>query len=760
MKWVKGLLWACALLALFVISALVGIALYVDPNDYKPQIEELVETHTGRDFEIAGEIDLALFPWLGLELSGVTLSNPEGFSDPHFAFIEKVNIKVALLPLLRLQTRVGTLQLKGLNVNLETRADGVTNWEDLGAAADAPVEIPADAQIPETKPAETDTEQAADGASAVDTVLANLYIGGIDIDDANITWRDASSNTLTKIQHFNFRTGAIRLNQPVDFKTSLSLRNENPKIIAGVELAGTVNADLSAETYEIKNIKMKTRASGAAIPGNEQTLELSIQSVLADLKAETARVQNLLAQVGGMKAGLDVSASEIMGDNLAVSGQIKLETDSLQRLLAALAVPMPMTADNAVFGRFKFDSRFTAGLDAVALQNMMMTFDESTLSGQFSVKNFEQPIVAVDLSLDRINADRYLPPADESEAPVMPVGDEEADPEIDLPVEELRALDLDGRLRIGALQVMNMKVADLEVGLGAKEGVINLKPLSLNLYQGQFRGEASLDVREDIPVYAVDLKLANVHFGPLLDDFMEDGFVEGVANMNATINTKGDRVSALTQGLQGKFDFAIANGALKGVNIGEKLREVRAKLQRESYTPLSTAKKTDFAEMEGGGDIKDGVVDLRKVEVASPLLRADVKGKADLVNELLDVYVNAYLVGTTTGQDGRELDEVRRIHAPIIVKGKFDAPEIKVDWNAMLQSDTLDALSAKKDAGQAKLDQQRQAAQETLAKEQAELKLKEDAMKAELEAKRKAEEEELRKRAEEKKRDLLKDLRR
>jgi AsmA protein len=228
--------------------------------------------------------------------------------------------------------------------------------------------------------------------------------------------------------------------------------------------------------------------------------------------------------------------------------------------------------------------------------------------------------------------------------------------------------------------------------------------------------------------------------------------------MNATINTKGDRVSVLTQGLQGIFDFAIADGALKGVNIGEKLREVRAKIQRESYTPLSTAKKTDFAEMEGDGDIKDGVVSLRKIEMASPLLRADVKGNADLVNELLDVYVNAYLVGTTTGQDGRELDEVRRVHAPLTVKGKFDAPEIKVDWDALLKSDTLDELEAKKDAAQAKLDQQRKAAQEALAKERAELKLKEDAKRAELDAKRKAEEEALKKRLEDKKKEKLKDL--
>ena len=59
-----------------IVAALLIIPMFVDLNDYKPQIEQQVTAATGRSFSIGGDIDLSLFPWAGVALSDIRLGNP------------------------------------------------------------------------------------------------------------------------------------------------------------------------------------------------------------------------------------------------------------------------------------------------------------------------------------------------------------------------------------------------------------------------------------------------------------------------------------------------------------------------------------------------------------------------------------------------------------------------------------------------------------------------------------------------------------
>jgi len=52
-----------------------------------------------------------------------------------------------------------------------------------------------------------------------------------------------------------------------------------------------------------------------------------------------------------------------------------------------------------------------------------------------------------------------------------------------LPLDTLRALDLDGRLRVGALTTGTLRVARLDARVAAKDGLVKLSPLSARLYE-------------------------------------------------------------------------------------------------------------------------------------------------------------------------------------------------------------------------------------------------------------------------------------
>ena len=76
---VKWMLLAGGALLVLLVAAIVLIPLLMDVNRYKPQIEAKVQEATGRTFKIGGDIEVSVFPWVGLSLSDQTLGSPTGF---------------------------------------------------------------------------------------------------------------------------------------------------------------------------------------------------------------------------------------------------------------------------------------------------------------------------------------------------------------------------------------------------------------------------------------------------------------------------------------------------------------------------------------------------------------------------------------------------------------------------------------------------------------------------------------------------------
>ena len=102
-----------------------------DPNNYKETIAAKVKEQTGRSLSINGDIDLTLYPWLGINVEGINLSNTTNFGDTPFLETKTIKARAKLLPLLRKELEMDTLVLHGVRVNLATDSKGVNNWDDL-----------------------------------------------------------------------------------------------------------------------------------------------------------------------------------------------------------------------------------------------------------------------------------------------------------------------------------------------------------------------------------------------------------------------------------------------------------------------------------------------------------------------------------------------------------------------------------------------------------------------------------------------------
>lgn len=128
-----------ALAALFGLVALGAVAFVLFfPKDIAiREAERQIEAATARQLDIAGPVEVTLWPALGFSANEVRLSNPEGFEDSHFLSANRIVFAVALMPLFSGDIEIKRLLLEGADLRLAEGEDGAFNWDFPTEESDA-----------------------------------------------------------------------------------------------------------------------------------------------------------------------------------------------------------------------------------------------------------------------------------------------------------------------------------------------------------------------------------------------------------------------------------------------------------------------------------------------------------------------------------------------------------------------------------------------------------------------------------------------
>lgn len=691
-KTLKYILVSILSLLLILVIAIGGLLVFVDPNDYKADITRAVHDATGRELTIVGDISLSIYPWLGLSLGKTELSNAEGFGEAPFANVSQVDIKVKLLPLL-LQQRIEMqkVRLQGLQANLAKDQSGRSNWEDLTAekppAASAPAKKPAPAKESTT----STTSQPSMG------ILAALTIDGLELKDAYLEWNDQQANQQIIIDKLNLQTGPLALPAPVDVSLSTDVQLNQPELKSHVDFKGQVALDTETQHYEARKLDLKVNAQGAGLPISPIDARLQA-NVKADLARQRVDIDTLQLDT------LDtVLTGRVEITNLdktpGAHGQISLNNMSPREVANKLGVTLPETTDKSVLQKARGDIEFAANPNEANLTKLTIVLDDTELSGTASVKNFSVPVIRFNLNANSVDIDRYLPPPAESaaqakaQASSAPVSKTAA--ETPLPLEPLRALDVDGNITLGKLKIIGAQLTGMRLGINGKGGQLQLHPIKATLYEGHYDGDIKLDVRTSTPKVSVKEKLTTVNVGPLLKDIMGKELVSGTANITAQLTATGTELDTIKKSLNGNANFSFQDGKVNGVNIGQMIRESYAKLKKKPAPP-KTENATDFAEMSGSFTVTNGIVRNNDLNAKSPLLRIKGEGKVDLPRERISYLVNAAIVESNEGQTGKELEELKSLIIPIKVSGHLTDPRFSLDLKPVLEARAKKVVEAEK----------------------------------------------------------------
>lgn len=685
-KLLKILGWTIGLVLLLLVAAVLILPQIVDPNDYKEEIISSVKAQTGRDLTIDGRIGLSVFPWLGVETGAVALGNAKGFGEKAFAAIERAGVRVKLMPLLSRKLEVDRIELNGLELNLMRLKDGTSNWDDLAGGG-------------RQTEGKADAEAAKQGQRATESGLAALTIGGIDISDAKIFWDDRSSGQSVSLDQFRLSSGPVIAGEPVDLQLGMLLENRDPAVKAKLDLSGVVVLKETAGVVDVNGLKITLDATGDALPGGAVKAVLEA-AVSAALNGSQLDISGLSLTAGGLKLSGDLKGRDL-AKRPAFSGTLDLAEFNLRQWMADHALKLPSLADAKALTRLAARVKLNAEDGATRLNDLAVRLDDSQLSGNITLRG---SAIGFNLNLDTIDVDRYLPaggdkarkddkadkadkdaPA-QSSAPVASAGRGRGTTEEEtlLPIETLRGLDLDGTISIGRLTINNLLAEQIKLVLKAREGQLNLGQQVRKFYQGEYSGETSLDVRSKTPRARINTAAAGIQIGPLLQDLSGQERLTGRGRFSANLDMRGNSVNAFKRTLGGKLDFNFEDGAVKGFNAAQVIREAKARLSGKPVPKNSQPEQTDFSELSGSGRITRGVLSNRDLLAKSPFLRVNGAGEINLVKESLDYTIEGVVVNTAKGQGGEGLDELQGVVIPVQLTGPLASPKYTINWEKVL----------------------------------------------------------------------------
>jgi AsmA protein len=424
----------------------------------------------------------------------------------------------------------------------------------------------------------------------------------------------------------------------------------------------------------------------ATLTGKDRSINARLELATLDRTAQALTIARLALDLDGSVAQTSFKAhldSQLTADPTA-------QTLALENLAGAIELANPKLPMKQLklplTGKLRADlARHTVALD------LATQFDESKIASKVNVTRFAPLALGFDLDIDKLDVDRYLPP-NPKEAVAEPAAKAAAQPpqsdpsvtEARLDFSALKGLDVTGAIRVGALQVSKLKLTQLDARLTLADGRLDIAPITLNLYQGAASGSAMVNANSNS--LALKQNLTGVSINPLLKDLAGKDLLEGRGSVAVDLGAHGDSVSALKKSLAGTASISLKEGAIKGINLAQRLREVKARLDPTDDTAQQAraGEKTDFSELSASVKVAGGVAHNDDLAMKSPFLRLSGVGDIDIGADRLNYVARLSVVGTSAGQGGKELGELQGLTVPVRITGPLANPAYKFDFAGLV----------------------------------------------------------------------------
>lgn len=551
-----GVVPAGIFLVLLTVTAIFVPAL-VNIQRFVPAIEKRLSAATGRPFSIGPDLGVSCFPWLSVSFSNLEIGNPPGFLTDDFVKIESFEGRISVLPLLWKKVEFSRFVAGGLSVNLEKNSAGQVNWR---------------------------FDQAAQGGSG--SVASPWSLGALSetfsfaffaVTDGRVDWIDQATNARHRIEEVMVLAKNVTPDRPItlDFKA----------------------------TVDDRPITLEGQVGPFQGHGGQGTLPVDLSFSLVTLLQ------------GKVQGKITVTKQDAQPDfQLA----LQLVPFSPRAFFSALQLPFPLAAaDPGTFTAFALDLAVRGSGDGIVIDKGSARLDDTRLFFSLAAEPFRQPKVQFSLNLDRLDLDRYLPPATEG---------------ISVKAENgftWPAVELAGAVTLGEAKLHGATVTDISFPVHGKDGVFAADPATMALYGGRLDGALTLNIQGEQTALQMIVKGREIDAEPLVRDIAGWEYLRGTVGAELDLHWLGLTEAALVKTLAGRGTLLVQDGALLGVDLTG-LAAGDAEGNTSVAATKSARPQTEFTEVKSVFTIGEGLLDSRETSLIGPALNLRTSGTADL----------------------------------------------------------------------------------------------------------------------------------
>lgn len=677
---------AVGILAIVAVAAVVYVTTFLDPEDFKPRLTAVVEEQTGLNLDLDGPINWSFYPRIGVSVETANARLPsQDEEDTAFAAVDRAEVSVAFAPLLRGEIAVDGLTLNGVRLNLQRNADGEGNWEPL-----------MNRLMEQSEEAETVLAPASAGPNAdAGSLEVVLSIASVNINQANIRFRDEQTQTLWHMQDLNVSGSNVNPVRAFPLKAMFTLTKHNNLDAEALERAPDISSDINLETrmqlglteqrFVLENTRLNTRTRFDA-EGEPQQLDVSAAEAIVRLTEEQlsirdGRLETSLRHPENWEGGLALALAfglegdwkaqtarlkelELTGpDNLRVSGhlnvsqlrdspnyqgQLTVAPFTLRPWLARAGVTLE-TASEAALSDVAMTSPIEGNLEEIALPSLSLVVDDSTFTGNIASR-LDGSHIEFDLQGDELNLDRYLPRQEtEQQASTGGISAAVADGSAELlPQAWLASSSVNGELGIESLELAGMVFSNARIQWQGEQGQHQLSNFEADFYEGELTANGRIDARESELQWSLSPTIQNVQVAPLIETLSEGdeaSLLRGRLNLSGDLTSRGNQREALRRHLNGDLEARLTEGAILDINVSQEMCELAAQLEGEE-SQRDWSSDTAFDEFAATLQIRDGVVQSDDLIITVPGIDVQGEGEYDLTSQRFDTQANARLVDT------------------------------------------------------------------------------------------------------------------
>lgn len=623
------LIAAATVLALLVL-VFVALTVWLDPNDYKGRIEALA-AEQGVVLRLQGDLSWRLLPALAIEMHAVEVG--VAGAAVTLARVEQVAAAVQLLPLLSGQIQIDAIAVRGASVTAQVEQNGRNNWQPVAVAATSPATA--------TAPAAPPVAATTAAPDAPDKPMS-LAVSRLQITDMALSYRDLSGTTDLLLERVNLELADANLDGelfPVRFSAGLSRAGDLPPL--QLDVSGKLS-------FSDKLLQL-------------QPLQLSA----SPLDGDAGRLV------------LDISGSVDLRESPSADLALTLSQTNLREWLALLGLPQ-QTADTAALTRLQLTSTVRLNGDFVSFAPLQVTLDDSNIKGAVYLNQPGQLPLLLDLSVDKLNLDRYLAapvaatPAPQTAAvknssapaPRNPV------PAAPLPLQTLRELQYKLVLAVAELQLKSASISSVMLESHADAGIIHLDQLNFNAYDGTATAQGQFNARGQIARLDLTSQLNGVELLGLLSAMKNEQRLSGKVGASVSASARGRTQPELLQGLVASIDLSGESLLINELDIERNVCELAATLSQEPLPDRSWRGQTPLQNVKAGLQLQDQVLQLVQVSSGIDALEARASGTYQLVSGNFDIPLTVRISGARDAALACQIrDKWRNRDLPLRCKG-------------------------------------------------------------------------------------------